>query len=80
MSITLTLLFILFLINKFLKNKIIYIIIYVLLTLIILNILSSIFIGIGYYIDPIGWGENNVFSKFFITIGQIISSLTNWIK
>jgi len=33
---------------------------------------AALFTGIGYWIDPTGWGANNVLAAFMIQAGQTI--------
>ncbi len=77
--IIIALIIILFFRNYSRKNKILTYTIWILLTLTIVHLLAPIIIGIGYYIDPTGWGENNVIANFFITIGYFLLNLTSWL-
>lgn len=34
--------------------------------------IGALIIGLGYYIDPTGWGENNALAMFLIKLGGLI--------
>ena len=34
--------------------------------------IAALFKGIGYWIDPVGWGSNNLISAFLIESGSVI--------
>lgn len=76
--ILIALIIILHLVNRSKQNKIIKYVILLLLALTIINLLSALLIGIGYYIDPSGWGENSVIANYLIITGNFLKQLIFW--
>lgn len=40
---------------------------------------AAILMGVGYFIDPTGWGANNILAAFFIKAGAAIIDNMSWL-